>query len=218
MSEPRGSGATGSMLLRDCLAKARAGDPGARDRLFAACRSYLGLIARGNIEGWLKAKVDASDLVQQTLLDAHRDFERFQGQTDQEWIAWLKQILNHNACDAARRYGVAGKRAVHRERPLGANSADSFASVFEPASPLDSPSQLAMQNEDELLLAEAMDRLPVDYREVIILRNIQRLPFDEVASQLGRTRPATQMLWMRAIQKLKSLMNAEAGDNSGASA
>ena len=64
-----------------------------------------------------------------------------------------------------------------------------------------------MQHENELLLAEAMDRLPPDYREVIILRNIQRLPFEAIAEQLGRTGPATQMLWWRAIQKLKTLLH-----------
>jgi RNA polymerase sigma-70 factor, ECF subfamily len=204
----------GSIILRDCLAKAQAGDPVARDRLFAACRSYLGLLARANVEPWMRAKVDASDLVQQTLLDAHRDFQRFHGQTDQEWLAWLRQILNHNAQDAVRHYGVAGKRAAKREVPLGGNGLDS-AGQFELPSPGDSPSQMAMHHERELLLAEALAQLSEDYREVIILRNIQRLPFDEVAQQLGRTRPAAQMLWMRAIQRLKSLLSGVHTGTSG---
>lgn len=197
-----------SIILRDCLARARAGDPVARDRLFTACRSYLGLLARANVEPWMRAKVDASDLVQQTMLDAHRDFDRFQGQTDQEWLAWLRQILNHNACDAVRHYGTAGKRAAKREIPLqGINRSDSAAVGIDPPADDESPSQMAMHHESELLLAEAMERLPEDYREVIVLRNIQRLPFDAVAEHLGRTRPAAQMLWMRAMQKLKSLLS-----------
>ncbi|MBS0204909.1 MAG: sigma-70 family RNA polymerase sigma factor [Planctomycetes bacterium] len=197
-----------SIILRDCLAKARAGDPLARDRLFAACRSYLGLLARASVEPWMQAKIDASDLVQQTMLDAHRDFQHFQGQTDQEWLGWLRQILNHNACDAARHYGVAGKRAARREVPMaGIDNSGSVANMFEPQSPGGSPSQMAINHETELLLAEAMDQLPDDYREVIILRNIQRLPFETVAEQMQRTRAATQMLWMRAIQKLKSLLS-----------
>jgi len=198
-----------SIILRDCLARARAGDPLARERLFAACRSYLGLLARANVEPWMRAKVDASDLVQQTMLDAHRDFDRFQGQTDQEWLAWLRQILNHNAGDAVRHFGTAGKRAAKREVPLqGAGESGAQIGGIEPPSPGDSPSQMAMHHESELLLAEAMERLPDDYREVIILRNIQRLPFDAVAERLRRTRPAAQMLWMRAMQKLKSLLSA----------
>lgn len=200
------SAASPSISLRDCLAKAKAGDQAARDRLFAACRSYLGLIARANVDGWMKAKVDASDLVQQTMLDAHRDFDRFQGRTDQEWLAWLRQILNHNACDVARRYGATGKRAVRREVAF-VGTDDSQGAGIDPPSPIDSPSQLAIHNENELLLAEAMAELSEDYREVLVLRNIQRLPFEVVAERLGRTRPATQMLWMRAIQKLKTLLH-----------
>ncbi|MFO1041698.1 MAG: sigma-70 family RNA polymerase sigma factor [Planctomycetaceae bacterium] len=195
-----------SLVVRECLLKARAGDTAARDRLFAACRSYLGLIARANVQPWLRTKVDASDLVQQTMLDAHRDFHRFRGESDQEWLAWLRQILNHNACDAARHYGTADKRAVRHEVSLAGNSTDSTPGWDLP-SPDQSPSQLAIHNESELRLAEAIDQLPEDYREVIILRNLQRLPFDAVAEQMGRTRPAAQMLWARALEKLKSLLD-----------
>jgi len=170
-------------------------------------------MARARLQPWMNAKVDHSDLVQQTLLEAHRDFERFQGGTYPEWLAWLRQILDHNACDVARQYGVAGKRAAGREVSLDENPGnDSQSPGFHLASPGQSPSQIAMHNERELLLAEAMDRLSDEHREVIILRNIQRLAFAEVAAQLGRTRPAAQMLWMRAIQNLKSLLaTAESG-------
>jgi RNA polymerase sigma-70 factor (ECF subfamily) len=158
----------------------------------------------------MRAKQDASDLVQQTLLDAHRDFDRFAGCTQQEWLAWLRQILNHNAQDAIRHYGTTGKRAARREIPLAMPiGAESGMPMFEPAAPVDSPSQMAIHNEREVLLADAIGQLSDDYREVIILRNIQRLPFDEVAELMGRSRPATQMLWMRAIQKLKSLLSLE---------
>jgi RNA polymerase sigma-70 factor (ECF subfamily) len=204
-------------FVRNCLEKARAGDPLARDRLFAACRSYLGLIARASVEPWMRAKVDASDLVQQTMLDAHRDFTKFHGQTDQEWLAWLRQILNHNACDAVRHYGAAGKRAAKREVQIQGNADDSQG--FELPSPGESPSQIALHNERELLVAEAMNQLSEDHREVIILRNIQRMSFEDVAEQLGRTRPAAQMLWMRAMHNLKSLLASDAsGEMSGARA
>jgi len=198
------------MSWQECLARARAGDPAARECLFSTCRSYLRVIARTSVEPWLQAKVDASDLVQQTLLDAHRDFDRFLGTSDQEWLAWLRQILSHNACDAARHYGAAGKRQARREIPL-VDPGDSQPGL-EPAAGDASPSQLALHHEKELMLAIAIDQLPADYREVVLLRNIQRLPFDEVAARLERTRPAAQMLWMRAIQKLKSLLPAALGD------
>ena len=162
----------------------------------------------------MRSKQDASDLVQQTLLDAHRDFDRFAGSNQQEWLAWLRQILNHNFQDAVRYYGTAGKRAARREISLSPpNGIESGMAVFEPVSPGDSPSQLAVHNEREILLAEAISQLSEDHREVVILRNIQRLPFDEIAIRLGRTRPATQMLWMRAIQKLKSVLSSGESGN-----
>ena len=76
---------------------ARRGDAGCRDRLFELCRSYLGFVARSQVETWLRRKVDASDLVQETMLEAYRDFDRFDGRTEQEWLAWLRKILSHNA-------------------------------------------------------------------------------------------------------------------------
>lgn len=193
--------------LSEVLEQARRGDAAARDRLFATCRSYVALLARANVEKWMQAKVDASDLVQQTLLDAHRDFDRFAGRTEAEWLAWLRQILNHNAGDAVRHFGVAEKRAAKREVSLGgAGPDDSAGFAWEPPAPGASPSQMALHNESELLLAEAIEKLPDDYRDVIVLRNLQRLPFDEVASRLNRTRPAAQMLWARAVQKLRELL------------
>ena len=196
-----------SLSLRDCLEQARRGDAAARERLFTACRSYVALLARANVEKWMQAKVDASDLVQQTLLDAHRDFDNFAGQTEGEWLAWLRQILAHNTGDAVRHFGTAEKRAAKREVSLGgAGPDDSAGFAWEPPAPGASPSQLAVTNESELLLAEAIEQLPEDYRDVIVLRNLQRLPFDEVASRLNRSRPAAQMLWARAIQKLRELL------------
>lgn len=195
--------------LQECLAHARQGDVTARDRLFAACRSYLDLVARATLERRLQAKVDASDLVQQTLLDAHRDFAQFAGSTEQEWLAWLKKILAHNTGDAYRHF-AADKRQIQREFSLqsvdGYSQADSQAVRFEPASPDESPSQIVLGQEQELAVAEAISQLPEDYREVVFLRNVQRLPFEEVAVRMERSRPAVQMLWMRALHRLREIL------------
>jgi RNA polymerase sigma-70 factor (ECF subfamily) len=196
--------------LDDCLIRARQGDIAARDRLFAACRSYVGLVARATLERKLQAKVDASDLVQQTLLDAHRDFAQFAGSTEQEWLAWLRKILAHNTGDAYRHF-AADKRQIHREFSLHAprddnSPADSQALGFDPPSPVDTPSQIVLGQEQELAVAEAIAQLPEDYREVVFLRNVQRLPFEEVAVRMERSRPAVQMLWMRALHQLREIL------------
>jgi RNA polymerase sigma-70 factor (ECF subfamily) len=189
------------------LAKARAGDAAARDQLFSHCRDYLTLAARARVETRLQAKVDASDLVQQTLLEAHRGFGRFQGATEAEWLAWLRRILDHNAADFVRRYRATGKRQVGREVPIAGPGDSSSAGCPEPAADGETPSAAAVRHEGELALAAALAQLSPDHREVIVLRNLQRLPFDEVAQRMNRSRPAAQMLWIRAIQKLQEMMN-----------
>lgn len=197
-----------SQGVGDLLARARSGDPLALDRLFQSCRSYLGVLARAQVEGRLRAKVDASDIVQQTLLEAYQGFKHFSGATEAEWLVWLKRILAHNAADAARRYHGTDKRQAGREVSLDRLVPTSSASVNLPA-PVDSPSQFLMGKERELQVADALSRLPDEYREVIFLRNVQRLPFDELARRLGKSRPATQMLWMRALKKLQALVHDE---------
>ena len=207
--------------LDDCLIRARAGDVEARDRLFAACRSYVGLVARATLERRLQAKVDASDLVQQTLLDAHRDFSQFAGTTEQEWLAWLRKILIHNTGDAYRHF-AADKRQIQREISLhsplnGSSQPESQGLGFDLASPGDTPSQIVLGKEQELAVAEAISQLPEDYREVVFLRNVQRLPFEEVAVRMERSRPAVQMLWMRALHQLREILGeASHEDNSTA--
>jgi RNA polymerase sigma-70 factor (ECF subfamily) len=196
--------------IADLIRRAQQGDDEARERLFASCRSYLGFAARAQLESWLKVKVDASDLVQQTMLEAHCDFERFQGDSERQLLAWLRKILLHNVADFVRHYRGTAKRQVRREVPF-ANRAESGppAGAPEPAAPGASPSQEFLRRDNELRLMDALERLPPDYQEVILLRNLQRLPFNEVAEQMGRSRPAVQMLWKRAIDKLRDVMGGE---------
>lgn len=183
--------------------RARAGDDAARDELFAKCRNYVALIARTQVESWMRTKIDASDLVQQTLLEAHRGFDEFRGGTETEWLAWLRMILNHNAHDFIRRYKT-DKRHIGREVQMQQTAPDQSESFFhDPPGPEGTPSQIIVQREREIELADAIAQLTDDHREVIILRNLQRLPFDEIADRMNRSRPAVQMLWMRAIRKLQ---------------
>ena len=197
----------GDSQLVELLDRARNGDEAARYALFDKCRTYIKVVAQAQVESWLQAKVDASDLVQQTLLEAYRGFSRFRGQTQQEWLGWLRMILKHNALDYVRQYKSTQKRQAHREKPLWLQTegpADEF--LLEPSDKGDSPSELVMQREREIQVAEAISKLDPDHQEVVMLRNLQRLPFDEVAVRMGRSRAAAQMLWMRALQKLQHLL------------
>jgi len=196
-------------ILGPLLEKARGGDAAAREELFAKCRNYVNLVARAQVESWMRTKVDASDLVQQTLLEAYRGFQQFQGKSEGEWLAWLRQILSHNAQDFIRKLRTE-KRGGAREIPLQAGN-DSEGFFHDPAASEASPSELFVEREEEIALADAITQLSPDHQEVIILRNLQRLPFEEVAQRMGRSRSAAQMLWMRAIEKLEQLLAGGAG-------
>ncbi len=202
-------------VLVDLLNRTRNGDDSAREQLFEKCRAYLGFVARAQVESWLQAKVDASDLVQQTMLEAHRGLAGFRGDTEGEWLAWLRQILTHNAADYVRRYRGTAKRQARREVPLyGPTATGSREDNRDPSDPGESPSQLVMRREHEIQLADAVSKLADDYQEVIMLRNLQRLPFDEVARRMGRSRPAVQMLWLRALRKLEKTLKHETRNKS----
>lgn len=194
--------------LDELLRLARQGDDAGRERLFAACLDYLGGMARVQVESWLRAKVDASDLVQQTLFEAHRDFARFQGETGGELLAWLRRILTHNALDLVRQYHGTAKRQARREVGLrGAGDESAFGrGAPEPAAPGPSPSEEVILRDDQLRVATALAELSEDHRDVIVLRNLERLPFEDVARLMNRSRPATQMLWMRAMKKLQEVL------------
>ncbi len=193
--------------LVELLRRAKSGDAEARERLFSECRDYVVIVARTQVGSWLQAKVDASDLVQQTLLDMHRGMAEFRGETEAEWLAWLRKILNHNATDYVRQYGGTKKRQTRREVSIDRfTPGDSQPHRLEPKDPGESPSQLVLRRERELEIAQALAQLPADYQEVIELRNLQRLSFEEVAERLGRSRGAVQMLWMRALRKLEETL------------
>lgn len=202
-----------SVVVR-LLARARKGDDGARDELFAKCRNYVALVARTHVESWMRTKVDASDLVQQTLLEAHRSFDEFRGGTEAEWLAWLRRILHHNTHDFIRRYKTDKRRVQREVRMEGPREGDSAGLFHDPPGQEGTPSQIVARHEREIELADAIARLADDHREVIILRNLQRLPFDEVARRMDRSRPAVQMLWTRAIRKLQQQLTGGAADPS----
>jgi RNA polymerase sigma-70 factor (ECF subfamily) len=212
---PASSSSSANSVLVRLLERSRQGDVDARDELFEKCRSYVQLVARTQLETWMRTKIDASDLVQQTLLEAHRGFHEFRGATEGEWLAWLRQILAHNTHDFVRRYKQTAKRHVQREISLDAplqGLSGSFAAREPADEQMPTPSQVLSQREREIELANAIAQLSPDHQEVIILRNLQRLPFDEVAQRMERTRPAVQMLWMRAIKRLEQLLSADDTD------
>jgi RNA polymerase sigma-70 factor, ECF subfamily len=167
-------------------------------------RSWLGLLARLQVDARFRAKFDPSDIVQQTLLEAVRDWPQFRGGSEAELAAWLRQILAHVQLHEVRRYGGAQRRDIGREVSLEEALAESSRRLGAAlAAPGSSPSEQAGRHELELRLADALARLPVDHAEIIVLRNVEGLSHEEAARRMGRGVGAVRMLWIRALARLR---------------
>jgi RNA polymerase sigma-70 factor (ECF subfamily) len=169
-------------------------------------RAYLTLLARVNLDVRLRGKCDASDVVQQTLLEAHQKREQFRGCNDAALAGWLRQTLAHNLADAVRALS-RGKRDVALERSLeGALEESSSRLQAWLAAEQSSPSQQAMKNEQLLQLSEALTQLPELQREAVVLHHLQGLPLAAVAGRLQRSEPAVAGLLHRGLKKLRTLL------------
>jgi RNA polymerase sigma-70 factor (ECF subfamily) len=177
-----------------------------RQEDFERFRSYLRLLARSHIGPRHRAKLDPSDVVQQTLLDAHQRQGQFRGSTDGERLAWLKQILANNLADAVRGL-VRAKRDISRERPLAEQIGDSFSRAeCWLAAVQATPSQQVLLAEQLLQMAKALEQLPELQREAIVLHHLQGLSLVEVGRQLDKSSPAVAGLLHRGLKALRELM------------
>jgi RNA polymerase sigma-70 factor (ECF subfamily) len=185
------------------LAAARAGSDSKLGQVLQAYRGYLLLVAQNELDPALRAKGSASDLVQETFLEAKRDFAQFHGSTGDELKAWLKQLLKNNVANFGRRYR-SSKRQADREVPLESDSsgADGCRGI---AADEPTPSFQAVTREDKEALERALGRLPEDYRRVILLR-IEQVPFEEIAHQMSRSPGAARTLFARAIKRMQQEM------------
>jgi len=189
------------------LTAARAGSTEALGQALQACRKYLLLVAREEFDEDLRAKGGASDLVQETFLNAHRHFDRFHGETEGELLAWLRQLLLNNLA-SFRRLFVAGKRRVGREVTLDRSGSSSPVREISASAP--SPSEQALGHERDQSLQCALERLPDDYRRVLTLRHIEGHSFEEIGRSIGRSANAARKLWARAVERLQHELDVSA--------
>jgi RNA polymerase sigma-70 factor, ECF subfamily len=194
------------------LARCRSGDKIAGDQLFGRYHQYLWLLAQAQLGRLVRAKCDASDIVQMTMLEAHRDFQQFAGHEEAELLAWMRRILAHNLFNEHRRY-TAKRREAAREVSLDHICAGvDHSSVTLGCGLADQtprPSQLARKREMAVAVANVLAQLPEDYRTVLILRILEGASAEEVAERMGRTAGAVRMLQLRALGAMRKLMAEE---------
>jgi RNA polymerase sigma-70 factor (ECF subfamily) len=205
--------ANGRANPEQLLHQARQGRGDCLGALLELYRNYLHLVARTQLDLHLQAQANPSDLVQDTFLEAYRDFERFRGGTEAELLGWLRRILVHNLGALVQKQVQAQKRDVRRavslEHGLAGLERSAARLGATLAGPGPTPSAQVQRRELAALLADQLARLPADYREVIILRSLEELPFEEVARRLGRSPGAARVLWLRALDRLRRLLKEE---------
>ena len=189
------------------LDQALAGNDTALGMLLESYSSYLNLLARVQIGRRLQGKVDAVDLVQDTFLEAHRQFANFRGRSEPELTAWLRRILAGQLALLVRQFLGTKARDVRLEQELG-HELDQSSGALENglAGSISTPSHKASRREQSVLLAEALDRLPASYREVIVLRHLEGLNVATVDKRMMRSEDSVQKLWVRGLAALRQAM------------
>jgi len=170
-------------------------------------RSYLHVLAETQLHARMQAKVDASDIVQQTLLQAHQAEAQFRGNTSAEKAAWLRTILNNVLCGIARGFGRQ-RRDISREQSMQTIEQSSLQLMNLLASDVSSPSAALHRHERADDLAKAMLRLTADQRQAIILKYWHNQTLAQIGEELNKSTEAVAGLIFRGMQKLRSTLDS----------
>ena len=195
---------------QELLEHARQGELAAVDRLLARHREPLRRIIGMRLDRALAARIDASDIVQEVLLEASRRLSDYLRDPAMPFHLWLRHIAKDHMIDAHRRHRQAQRRAVDRERPMvpaafADHSSFELAAQFFDQEP--TPASAAIRHELQRRLEGAIDQLDDDDREIIVMRHFEQLSNQDVAAALELTEAAASMRYLRAVRRLRSLLS-----------
>lgn len=180
------------------LSQARDGDRDSFGRLLESVRPYIRVLARGTHRGALLNKVDDSDLVQDAMVEVTKSFHRFRGEAVPEFLAWVREIVAHTVHNSVRHVIGTQKR---NPGPVGPRvDPESIPGHEVP------PERAAVLREESARVAAAIERLPADMQQVLLMRLVDDVPHAAVAAELGRTEQAVRMLFVRAVRRLQELV------------
>lgn len=186
-----------SISWSELIQAARNGDDSALNEIWQQLRAYLLIFTDQRLDEGLKGKLDASDVVQQSLLEAHRDFGEFRGESESELKSWISRLVVHNLSDAGRRFRQSQQRDVAKEVTLSAEAEQTAAKKESSASSIVRRREI----DDELLRAVA--ELPERSQQIVELRHRLGLSHAEIGRELGMTEAATRKLWSRIVEELQ---------------
>ena len=193
-------------LMVNLVNRARAGDRGALGDLLQQHGPKIRRTLRGAIPKRWQALLSIDDVLQQTYLDAFLDIGDFAGSRPEAFQSWLSTMARRNLHDAIRMLS-AEKRGGDRTRFTQAMSDESFVSLFElTGGTQSSPSRTASKGEIRTFIEDALQRLPPDYRQAVVLFELEGLRAERVAEMLNRSTGAVYMLRARALDRLASIL------------
>lgn len=188
---------TGSdQFTAELLLLAQQGDRSALGQLLEQQRGWLRQMANGLLDPRLRGRLDASDLVQQTCLSVHKQIGEFDGRDPAQFVAWLRQIHEHNVQNAIREHLHTGRRAAGKDRPL--------ANVDVPDSAAETPSRQLVRDESAMRVSDVLDRLPADEREAVRLRYVEGRSLADSADAMRMSRDALIWLIKRGLQRART--------------
>ena len=198
---------------QELLQHAGRGDADAVNRLLERHRESLRRVVHLRIGRALERRVDASDVVQDVLLEASRRLDEYVRDPKMPFHLWLRQLAKDRVVDMHRRHRAAQRRSIEREQPLaGAGNADrssfDLAAQIRDAELTPAAANIRRELEERFLLA--LEQLDEDEREIILMRHYEHLGNSEVAAALGISPPAAGMRHLRALRKLRAVL----GENS----
>jgi RNA polymerase sigma-70 factor (ECF subfamily) len=188
--------------LEGWILAARGGDQSALARALMSIRDYLLLVANERMGATLKTKEGASDLVQETFLQAQQRISTYRGRSTNEWRSWLRSILIRELANRRRHFEATAKRTAGREVPV------SEWSRVDAAARDETPSSELARREREAAVLEAISHLPEHYQEVVIWHQRDRLTFAEIGLRRGISAEAARKIWMRALGRLRKELDA----------
>ncbi len=195
-----------ALSWKDLISAARDGCDESLATIVRRLRDYLVLVARGGIGDQVRSKFSGSDVVQMSLIDASRSINKFNGTTEAEIRAWMKEIVLHNLFDESKRYTQTQRRSISRERSM-----DQAALVL-PDAIGETPSVMLRRKESDSQLRRLVDRLPPQQRRAVEGRHRYGFSYSEIASQLGITESAARSAYSVGRGKLRDWLVVEGAD------
>lgn len=197
----------------ELLVGAREGDADAVDQLLDRHRDSLRRMIGMRLDQRLRQRIDVSDVVQDVLVEANRRLQDYLANPVMAFHLWIRQIAKDRIIDAHRRHRVSAKRSVDREQPLAKGPVDqsTIQLAAQLCDPELTPAAAATQRELAMFVQGAIERLDDRDREIILMRHYEQLGNQEIAASLDLTEPAASMRYLRALKKLRKLLDEQTG-------